>query len=105
MNILFDQGTPAPLRSFLVGHTVVTAFEKGWSTKENGDLIREAEAAGFEVLLSTDTNLKYQQQVRGRLIGIVVLSSTSWPKIQRKIPAVVAGVETVGRGGYLEIEI
>jgi len=105
MNVLFDQCTPVPLRRFLVGHTVVTAFEKGWNTKENGDLIREAETAGFEVLLSTDTNLKYQQQVRGRLIGIVVLTSTSWPKIQLKIPEVVVGVETVGRGGYLEIQI
>lgn len=105
MNILFDQGTPVPLRNFLARHTVVTAFEKGWDTKKNGDLIRDAETAGFEVLVTTDTNLKYQQQVRGRLVGIVVLGSTSWPKIQLKIPEVVAGIETVGRGGYLEIQI
>lgn len=105
MNILFDQGTPVPLRRFLSGHTVVTAFERGWSTLKNGDLIREAEAAEFDVLVTTDSNLKYQQQVRGRAIGIVVLMSTSWPKIQGKIPAVVTGVETVGRGGYLEIQI
>ena len=54
MLILFDQGTPVPLRPFLPGHTVKTAAEQGWSTLSNGDLLRAAEAAGFDVLLTTD---------------------------------------------------
>ena len=105
MKILFDQGTPVPLRRFLADHIVVTAFERGWSMLKNGDLIREAEADGFDLLVTTDTNLKYQQQMQGRAIGIVVLRSTSWPKIQLKISSVTAGIATVGPGGYLEIQI
>lgn len=61
MRILFDQGTPAPLRKFLASHEVVTAYEQGWSTLKNGDLIAAAEAEGFEIFVTTDSNLKYQQ--------------------------------------------
>ena len=53
MRILFDQGTPVPLRRYLDGHSIVIAFEYGWSTLENGDLIRSAEEEGFEVLVTT----------------------------------------------------
>jgi hypothetical protein len=57
MLILFDQGTPVPLRRFLAGHTVKTAAEQGWSTLANGSLLDAAEAAKFEVLVTTDKNL------------------------------------------------
>lgn len=73
MLVLFDQGTPAPLRHALVGHAVETAYERGWSSLNNGELIAAAEAAGFEVLVTTDKNLKYQQNLTGRCIAIVVL--------------------------------
>jgi hypothetical protein len=82
MKILFDQGTPAPLRHALAGHIVITAFEQGWSNLENGDLIREAEAAGFQVLITTDQNIRYQQNLRDRTLAILVLPTTSWPKIR-----------------------
>ena len=65
MRVLFDQGTPAPLRHALVGHSVETAFELGWDTLQNGALIAEAENNGFDVLLTTDKNLKYQQNLSG----------------------------------------
>lgn len=77
MRILFDQGTPAPLRRFLTGHLVSTAYEEGWSTVTNGDLIRLAEQKGFELLITTDTNLRYQQNLESRSISIVVPSSQS----------------------------
>ena len=77
MKILFDQGTPAPLRSVLVNLSVVTAYEKGWSTLKNGDLILAAESEGFEVFVTTDSKLKYQQNLQRRTIAIVVLLSTS----------------------------
>lgn len=60
MRVLFDQGTPAPLRHALVGHSVETAYEMGWGTLQNGALIAAAEAHKFEVLVTTDKNLKYQ---------------------------------------------
>jgi hypothetical protein len=57
--VLFDQGTPAPLRHALAGHVVETAYERGWSSLKNGELIAAAESAGFEVFVTTDKNLKY----------------------------------------------
>jgi hypothetical protein len=63
VRILFDQGTPKPLRRSLRGHTIETAYERGWSTLENGELISQAESAGFDVLLTTDRQLRYQQRI------------------------------------------
>ena len=104
MQVLFDQGTPAPLRRSLTLHTVVTVFEKGWSTLQNGELLRVAENEGFEVLVTTDHNLKYQQNLRERRIAIVVLMTTSWPRIQRKIPHIVATINSAKAGDYIEID-
>ena len=73
MRVLFDQGTPLPIRKYLSALQVVTAFEQGWSTLRNGQLLLAAEAGGFEVLLTTDTNIKYQQNLTNRAIAIVVL--------------------------------
>ena len=105
MKILFDQGTPAPLRRVLTGHSVETAYERGWSTLQNGELITAAESAGFEVLVTTDKNLKYQQNLAPRTLSIVVLLTTSWPRIQGSLPAVVEAVDKAIHGGYVEVSI
>jgi predicted nuclease of predicted toxin-antitoxin system len=105
MKILFDQGTPDPLRKFLPGHQVHTAMENGWSTLENGELLRTAENDGYDILITTDQNLKYQQNLKGRKIGIVVLLTTSWPKIQQKLADVVATINQAAPGGYIEIKV
>lgn len=59
MLILFDQGTPVPIRASLKNHTVKTAAQQGWNTLTNGDLLKAAEDAGFELLVTTDKNLAY----------------------------------------------
>ena len=105
MRVLFDQGTPAPLRRALVGHTVETAYERGWSELQNGELIAAAEAAGFEVFVTTDRNLKYQQNLTARTLSIVVLLTTSWPRIQLSLPAVLAALECAHAGAYQEVHI
>jgi hypothetical protein len=105
MNILFDQGTPVPLRRHLPSHRVTTVYERGWSTLENGQLLNQAEAAGYDVLVSTDQSLRYQQNLATRQIALVVLRSTSWPRIQRRIDAIQAAVERTTIGSYEEIEI
>jgi len=105
VKILFDQGIPAPLRSFLPNHSVVTAYEKGWSTLKNGDLILAGESEGIEVFVTTDSNLKYQQNLQRRTIAIVVLLSTSWPRIQKRLSAVVAAIEGSSPGSYSEVNI
>ena len=105
MRVLFDQGTPAPLRTALVEHDVVTAHEKGWSQLQNGDLITAAEQSGFEVFVTTDKNLKYQQNLSGRSIAIVVLLTTRWPRIQSQLPSVVTAINQAQRGSYCEVNL
>jgi len=105
VKVLFDQGTPAPLRKALAGHMVETAFERGWSTLQNGQLIAAAEATGFEVFVTTDRNLKYQQNLTTRTIAIVVLLTTSWPRIERQLPLVVKAIHEAAPAGYLEVHI
>ena len=105
MLILFDQGTPAPLRHSLVGHSVETAFELGWGTLQNGALIAAAEAQGFEVLVTTDKNLKYQQNLTGRSLAIVVLSTTSWPRIRAVTAKVLQAVDSAHPGSFIEVSV
>jgi predicted nuclease of predicted toxin-antitoxin system len=105
VKILFDQGTPVPLRKHLSGHEVVTAFEKTWSHLKNGELLQQAEDEGFEVIVTTDQNLRCQQNLQERKIAIVVLLSTSWPKIQKNLIAVVKSINSATIGDYLEIVI
>jgi hypothetical protein len=100
MNILFDQGTPAPLRRELTGHQVSTAHEMGWSELSNGDLAETT----FNLLITTDENLKYQQNLPGRRLAILVLPTTSWPKIQRHVPSVVAAVSAIVSGEFREMD-
>jgi hypothetical protein len=104
MQVLFDQGTPVPLHRYLAPHAVATVFEKGWSTLQNGELLRTAEREGFEVLVTTDQNLKYQQNLKERQLAIVVLMTTSWPRIERKVNHVVAAINSVKPGDYIEVE-
>ena len=105
MKVLFDQGTPVPLRRHLADHAVSTTFEEGWSELSNGQLLDAAERAGFELLVTTDGNLQYQQNLKERRIAIVVLRSTSWPRIQMAISAIQLAVGRASRGTYEEVDI
>jgi hypothetical protein len=102
MRSLFDQGTPVPLKRHLLGHTVSTAFELGWARLTNGDLLAAAEAH-FDLLLTTDQNLRYQQDLTGRKLAILVLPTTNWPEIQKHTPEVNAAVSSSRPGGYMEL--
>lgn len=103
MRVLFDQGTPVPLRESLTGHEVSTAYERGWATLKNGDLLDVAERDGFEVLVTTDKNLKHQQDLHARSIAIVVLTTTSWPRIRREVSAVARAVNGAVPESYVEV--
>ena len=105
MKILFDQGTLVPLRRSLLSHTVDTAYERGWSTLANGDLLDTAERDGYNLLVTTDRNLSYQQNLTSRQIAIVVLLSTSWPRIQRHQDDIRNAIDTIVPGAYLETDI
>jgi hypothetical protein len=83
VKILFDQGTPTPLRRALPNNEIITAFECGWQTLQNGDLLNVAEAEGFAALVTTDKNLRYQQNLGVRRLSIVVLMTTDWRLIRQ----------------------
>jgi hypothetical protein len=82
MRIVFDQGTPAPLRRALSGLTVATAFELGWSNLAHGDLLQQAEAQ-FDLLITTDQDLRYQQNLAGRRLAILVFPEPAGERIFR----------------------
>jgi hypothetical protein len=105
VRVLFDQGTPEPLRHSLTYHEVVTAYERGWSKLKNGELLDAAERENFVVPLTTDSNLKYQQNLESRRIAVVVLSSPSWPRIQRAIGSIVRAVDRASVGSYTEVDV
>ena len=105
MKILFDQGTPVPLRRYLHPRPVDTAAEMGWGGLANGELLAAAEEAGFEILITTDQNLRYQQNLSQRTIGIVVLMTTSWPRIRQRIQDVLTVVDSLPPSGYAEVRI
>ena len=73
MKILFDNGTPNPIARSLDGHEVAFARQIGWHELKNGELLQRAEDAGYELLLTSDKNMRYQQNLSGRKIAIVVL--------------------------------
>ncbi len=105
MKILFDQETPVPLRHHLVGHAVTTAYEQGWSSLTNGKLLNAAEQAGYQLLITTDQHLQHQQQLARRQVAILVLRSTSWPRICLRVDEICRAVDAIIPGDYVELPI
>lgn len=105
MKILFDQGTPVPLRRVLRGHLVSTVYEQGWATLADGALLVAAERDGFEVFVTTDQQLKYQQQLAGRRLAILVLGTTSWPRIEPHAETIGQVIADLVAGAYREFPI
>ena len=105
MRVLFDQATPVPIRQFLLGHTVRTAAQQRWDTLTNGDLLTAAEREGFDVFLTTDKNIRYQQNLSGRTIAIVVIGVQQWPSLEPHTALVVDAVNAATPGSYTEVEI
>lgn len=103
MRIFFDQGTPAPLRRALIGHDIATAFERGWGTLQNGELLRAVEAAGFEAIITTDQNLRYQQNLQDRRLAILVLLTTDWRLIRQHTEYIVVAVGGLAPRTYIEL--
>ena len=105
MKLLFDQGTPAPLRDHLSVHSVDTLAEKGWSDKDNGELLELAKRDGYDVLVTTDQSLRYQQNLEGRRIGIVVLLSSNWPAMRHQVKEIARAIAAVRPGKVVEVPI
>ena len=105
MRVLFDQGTPSPLRRHLGEHEVETLAEKGWFDVDNGRLIEIAESEGYDVLVTTDQNMRFQQNLTSRQLAVVVLLSTAWPDIQLRIDEIRTALNEVQNGDFIEVAI
>lgn len=103
MKILFDQGTPVPLRRALPGHDVSTAYEVGWSAITNGELLAAAEAAGFAAIVTTDKHIRHQQSFAGRQFGILVLPTTDWSRIRSNATRVAEALAAIRPGTVVEV--
>ncbi len=105
MRILFDHGTPRSIARWLEGHSIVEAIERGWDRLANGALLKAAEDDGFDLLLSTDKNIQYQQNLKDRRIAIVILGNSQRPLVHRYIERVMAAVNAATPGSYAEVDI
>ena len=105
MRVLFDQAVPVPIRLHLPGHEVRTAAQEGWDTLKNGELLAAAEAAGFDVLLTTDKNIRYQQNLSKRTVAIVVLGRQQWPQLRPHVRLVAEALNAATPASYQEVEL
>jgi hypothetical protein len=105
MRILFDHGTPSGIAASLSDHDVTEAIEPGWDRISNGELLRVAEAAGFDVLLTTDKRIRYQQNLAGRKIAILVLGNSTWRVVRLYLDRIASAVAEVTAGSYSEVDI
>ena len=105
MRILFDHGPPNGIAGALSGHEVTEAIERGWDRISNGDLLKVAEAAGFDLLLTTDKRIRYQQNLTGRKIAIVVLGNSTWRIVRLYLERIAWSVNAATPGSYAEVDI
>ena len=101
MKILFDNGTPKPIARSLAGHEITYARRIGWHELGNGELIQQAEEAAYDVLLSTDKNIRHQQNLSGRKIALVVLGSQQWPSVRLHLDKIAAAVNACTPGSFV----
>jgi hypothetical protein len=105
MLILFDHVTPRGIAQSLLGHTVIRAKDRGWDTLSNGELLEAAERAGFDVVVTADKNMRYQQNLEGRRIALVVLGTPQWPIVKLHLQKIAAAVNAATAGSYIEVEL
>lgn len=105
MRILFDQGVPRGLAASLRSHEVTEARRLGWETLSNGVLLKLAEEAGFDLLVTTDKNVRYQQNLVGRKISILVLGQSPWWLVRQHLVAIATAVNAAIPGSFAEVEI
>ena len=106
MHIVFDKNVPVGVRRFLLKHEVRTFVEMKWHPQlENGELLRMADAAGFDVMVTSDQNIRHQQNLTGRNLALIVLGSNIWPLVRDYGPAIAAKVDAATPGSYEFIEM
>ena len=106
MLILFDHGTPKGLIRALPGHKVITAQSRGWDRLNNGALLNAAVEAALDLLLTTDRRIRYQQNLAGRKIALVVLTGTTkWARVRLHLERIAVAVNEATPGSYAEVDM
>lgn len=105
VKILFDHGTPAPLRRHLDQHSVDRCAEKGWNLLENGELIRRAEEEGYEVMVTTDQKMRFQQNLAHAKLAFVVLKNPAWWRVRQRVEQIQEAIERAEPGQVIEVPI
>jgi hypothetical protein len=106
MKIILDESVPQKLRLLVGGeHTVATTWFQGWSGLSNGALLAAAEQAGFDLFITADQALSYQQNLTGRRIGLIVLSTNNWGVIRERVSSIAAAIEFASPGSFTFVEI
>jgi hypothetical protein len=105
MRVLFDNGTPRGVAAALSGHIVEEARSRGWDMLQNGELLDAAESAGFDVFVTTDRNIRFQQNLTGRKIAVVVLGKGRWRLIRVRLREIAGVIATAMPGSFTEVDI
>ena len=105
LKVLFDKNVPYPLRRYLTEYQVKTAEEEGWGKISNGELIQSAEQEGYEILITCDQSVRYQQNLTQRQISMIVLGSNIWPSVRSKAGEIMSALAKVSPGSFEFIEI
>lgn len=105
MKVLLAHCVPATLRHALRFHTVVLASEMGWHGIENGELISRADDEGFDVPISSDQNIRYQQNLTGRRIALLVVLKQNWPELQPHAAKVATALDEIQPGEYRKLAL
>ena len=105
MRILLDHNVPRQLRRHLVGHEVDVVEERGWATLVNGESLDRAEEAGYEVVITADRNMRYQQNIGSRSFALIVLGVNRWPLIEPRIEDIRTALEGIQPGEVREVPI
>ena len=105
MRILFDHGTPSGIAKSPTRHDVTEAINRGWHRISNGELLKVAEDAGFDLLLTTGKRIRYRQNLTSRRIALVVLGNSTWRVVRLYLDRVTLAVNAATPGSYAEVDI
>ena len=105
MKVLFDHNVPHKLRRFLPGHYIQNAVEMKWTALANGVLLKAAEREGFDVMLTCDQNIHYQQNLNDRTLSLVVLTTNNWNHIKPHTQDVLAAISAAYPGSFFVVPI
>jgi hypothetical protein len=104
MNILLDECTPRIVKMLMIEQNTRTVQEMGWAGYKNGDLLAAAEGQ-FDVFITTDKNLRYQQNPSGRKLAVLQLPSNQVPIVEAMIPDIVAALRSIQIGDFVELPL